>query len=250
MMIYSSILSHVFLISIRLGTVLFFSPIEAFHNLPAHVKIILILMLSTLITLNVNSININTSDTAVFIDGLTEFMNGLFLALSLHALFSIFKIAGYLIDTQIGLNSIAIFNPSSHSHDQLSGRLLGMMAVLYFFALDGHTKLLASIAASLKVASPGHLIFFNSIQPVLQTFSNMFLFGLMTAAPVMMAVLLVEIPVAVLSRNMPQIQIYFLIMPFKLILGWMMLKLLNVAINPLMTHIFYNCLSYLQDGSI
>ncbi len=234
-------LTTTFLVSIRIGTVLLLSPIEAIRLLPIHTRLILVLTLSMLITNQLSLPIVESDELSLLVKGLAEFSNGLILSLSLYAAFAIFQIAGQLIDTQMGLNALAIFNPADHSHEPLSSRLLLMLAVLFFFAVNGHHKLLHGLIMSFTLITPGKLALFNGFVPVIQQCSLMFSFALMIASPILIGLLIIDVSAALLTRNMPQISTYFLTLPIKILLGLFLFGLLLTVVNPVMEDVFQLC---------
>ena len=234
-------LTTTFLIAIRLGTVLLFSPIEAIRMLPIHTRLLFVLLLSFFIAAHLSKPLAQPNELSLLLSGIAEFSNGLILSLSLYATFAIFQIAGQLIDTQMGLNSLAIFNPTAHSHELLSSRLLGMLAVLFFFSLDGHHKLLQGLALSFTIIAPGEPGLFNGFVPIIQEFSLMFSLAVMIASPIVISLLIVDVTGAVLTRNMPQISTYFLTLPVKIMLGLFVFWLLLNDIHPVMEKAFTLC---------
>jgi flagellar biosynthesis protein FliR len=239
-------LTTTFLVAIRLGTVLLFSPIEAIRLLPVHTRLLLVLILSALIVANFSFPSSASNELSLLLSGMAEFCNGLILSLSLYATFAVFQVAGQLIDTQMGLNSLAILNPSDHSHELLSSRLLVMLAVLFFFASGGHHKLLQGLALSFMIINPGQPALFNGFNPIINHFSLLFSLAFMMASPVVISLLVIDIIGAVLTRNMPQISTYFLTLPIKILLGLFIFGLLLTFVNPLMEKGFQACFQSLK----
>lgn len=234
-------LTTTFLVSIRLGTVLLLSPIEAIRLVPIHARLILVLMFSMLMTNQLSSLTIEPNELSLLLQGLAEFSNGLILSLSIYAAFAIFQIAGQLIDTQIGLNALALFNPVDHSHEPLSSRLLLMLAVLFFFAINGHHQLVTGLQMSFTLITPGKFALFDGFVPVIRQCSLMFSFALMLASPILIGLLIVDVSSALLTRNMPQVNTYFLTLPIKIMLGLFILGLLLTVVNPVMEDAFQLC---------
>lgn len=241
-----STLTSVFLIAIRIGTVIFFAPIQAIRTLPIHTRLFLILMFSLLIANYLSQTthpvqNITLSSLSLGVCGITEFCNGLLLSLSIHAAFAIFHIAGFLIDTHLGLNTLAILNPTEHTHELLSSRLLMMLAVLFFFAMNAHHQLFMGLLHSFTIIPPGSPVVFHNFSRFLEQFSWMFAISFMIASPIIISLLIVDITGGILTRNMPQINLYFLTLPIKMMLGLLIFKLLLTHIRPLMAIVFERC---------
>lgn len=239
-------LSTTFLVAIRLGTVLLFSPIEAIRLLPIHTRLVLVIILSMFIVTNISIPVEVPNDLTLLASGIAEFCNGLILSLGLYATFAVFQIAGQLIDTQMGLNALAILNPTEKSHELLSSRLLMMLAVLLFFALNGHHRLLEALAYSFLIIAPGQPVLFQGFTPIIQLFSSMFSLALMIASPVVFTLLIIDIAGAVLTRNMPQISTYFLTLPIKILLGFISFGMLLNYLNPVMEKGFQLCFQSLK----
>ena len=234
-------LTTTFLVAIRLGTVLLLTPIEAIRLLPIHTRLLLVLILSMLIVANLPTPALLSDELSLVMSGVAEFCNGLILSLSLYAAFGVFQIAGQLMDTQMGLNSVAIFNPADHSNESLSGRLLVMLAVLFFFAAGGHLKLVQGLVMSFIIIGPGQLTLFNGYEPIIHQCSLMFALAIVIASPVVIGLLVIDVAGAVLTRNMPQISTYFLTLPIKIILGLVIFSVLLTYINPLIDNVFSLC---------
>lgn len=232
-------LTSLFFVTIRLGTVLLFTPIQAIRQLPVHARLILIFVFSLLL---INYIPTqNTPDDNILLGGLAEFSNGLILATSLYAAFAVFQITGQIIDNETGLNSIAIFNPGEHSAEPLTSHILSMLTVLFFFGLDGHLLLFKGLAYSFLIIPPGTLALFAGFTPIMKQFGFMFSMALMIASPIILALLSIDLCGAIITRNMPQISTYFLTLPIKILLGLFLLSMMLNYLNPLINTVFDHC---------
>jgi flagellar biosynthetic protein FliR len=239
-------LIHLFFITIRLGTVLLFTPVQAIHQLPIMIRLILVFALSCLLTFNVSH-HVQLDNTGILLGGLAEFANGLILATGLFAAFAVFQIAGQLIDNETGLNSLAIFNPAEHSQESLSSRLLTMLAVLFFFSLDGHLWLFQGLSYSFVIIPPGTLALFAGFTPIIKQFGFMFTVGFMIASPIILALLAIDLFGGLITRNIPQINTYFLILPLKICLGLFLLAMTLGFIYPISNMVFERCFQTWQE---
>lgn len=230
-----------FLVAIRLSPLLVLSPIQAIRQLPISLRLILLFIISILLVSNL-SLEVPIADEAtLFLETLAEFANGLTLSMSLYAAFAVFQIAGYLIDAQIGLNLITLFNPAEHSHVPLSSHLLTMLAVLVFFSLNCHHWLIQGLAYSLRLIPPGRFLLWTSLTQLMKPFSLMFSFAFMLASPILIGLLALEICGALLTRNMPQFSSYFLILAIKILFGFLLLAFSLNYLSPVIERIFHLC---------
>lgn len=230
-----------FLVVIRLGTLLFFTPIQAIRQLPIPIKLLISLSFSLLLVSNLDLTMEMTHLLPLLVRALAELCTGLILSLSLYATFAVFHLAGQLIDTQMGLNSLAIFNPSEHSQDPLTGRLFLMLAGLLLFSFDGHHFLIQGLAYSFQRIPLGEFILFNHYSLIIEQFAFMFSYALMLASPVVIGLLIIDLLAAFLTRNMPQVSTYFLALPVKILFGLFLLITVMNYVGPWMERLFKDC---------
>lgn len=249
MTLYTPWLVTLLFITIRLSMVLLLTPIHAIRQLPIHVRLCLVFSFALLINNYLPAI-VNTQEINVLLGGLAECANGLILATSIYATMAVFQIAGQIIDSQTGLNSLALFNPAEHSSEPLTSRLLGMLAVLLFFGMDGHIWLFEGLVFSFIAIIPGTLHLFAGFTPVIQQFSFMFSMALMIALPIILALLAIEFSGAFIMRNMPQVNTYFLTLPIKILLGFFILNLMMEHLSPITNTVFTHCFQTWQASML
>jgi flagellar biosynthetic protein FliR len=230
-------ITHLLFVAIRLGAIFFFIPIQAIRQLSSITRLMLIFSLSLLIQLNTKSTPIDH----LFFRALAEFANGLLLATSLCASFAIYQIAGQLIDNQIGLNTLAFFKPDEEGQESLSSRLLSMIAVLLFFGSNGYIWLFKGLSYSFIITPPGALILFNGLDPILKQFGFMFSISFIIASPIVIALITIDFCSALICRTMTQVNPYFLTLPLKITLGFLMFIMMLQYMTPLTDMIMERC---------
>jgi flagellar biosynthetic protein FliR len=239
-------ITGLFFIFIRLGTVLLFTPIQAIKQLPVSIRLLFIFIMSVLLVHSLPPVP-SANNVRILLGGLAEFSNGLILATSLYAAFAVFQIAGQLIDNEIGLNSLAVFNPEEHSQESLTSHLLSMLAVLFFFGIEGHLWLFKGLNYSFVIMPPGTLALFSGFTPVIKQFGFMFSMSFMIASPIILALLTIDICGAIITRNMPQVSTYFLTLPIKILFGLLLLAMMLHYISPITNSVFDLCFQTWQQ---
>lgn len=230
---------HLLFIVIRIGVIVFFIPIQAIRQLSATTRIILVFSFSLLVLLNSP---FHTPTDNLLLRCVAEFAHGLILTTSLSAVFSLYHIAGQLIDNQIGLNTLAFFKPDESGQEPLSALLLSMLAVLLFFASNGYLWLFKGLSYSFVAAPPGSIILLNGLTPIVKQFSFMFSMAFLIASPIVIALVAIDLCSALIIRTMPQVNPYFFTLPLKIILGFlifiMMLQYLTAITDSIMHYCF------------
>ena len=122
---------------------------------------------------------------------------------------------GWSIDVQAGASAAVLFNPAAQGETQsLLGTLLMLVGTVLFFTLDLHLDLYRLLVASAQVLPLGQG---GRLHPdgLFGLLGGSFLLGLVLVAPVVLALLAVDIGAAYATRSMPQANVYFLALPFR-----------------------------------
>jgi len=109
----------------------------------------------------------------------------------------------------------------------LSGLILALAAL--FFSLGLHQSWISLLHASYKWLPLGHEINKAWVLRVALGSGVLLIVSASLVAPLIVALWLFDVLAAVLSRNLPQMNIYFVAMPLKIIVG---LSLVSLVIQP------------------
>lgn len=236
------------LVSLRLAMTLFATPMDAFGKVPTRVRVMWILGLACWISLattaNANNVPTTLIDltTAVF----AELLLGAVLAFGLYTSFGAFLLAGRLIDFQAGFGAANLFDPTTNEQNPLFGTLLMMLAAVIFFTADLHHVLLKGFAYSFELHPVGSQLLELDLADVTRQFGLMFNMGIMLAGPIIGILLLVDAGVAIMSRSMPQMNVYFLFLPLKALLCFIALAWLLPIMSPLLLRTMDSSFTYWQ----
>ncbi len=153
-----------------------------------------------------------------------EIIVGIFMGVSARLLISAVNTAGAVIATQSGLASALIFDIGETGQTTAVTNLLSVTAVTLLFAFDLHHVLLAALNASYDVFPAGHLpMLGDMVNFMASTFSRAFGVGLQIAAPQIAIGIILYLGAGVLSRLMPGVQIFFVLMSPQILLSFLVL---------------------------
>lgn len=212
----------VLLVSIRVGVVLGMTPIMGAMSMPAVLRVLIPLGISAALTLALPGTRYRGDVDLTSIVGAAsiEVAVGATLGLGVLLAFATFSLAGRLLDIQIGFGIGQLFDTSTRQNVPLLTGVLTQLGVLCLFAMDVHHTLLRALAYSYDVFPPGKpWAITQSLPVVLRHAGSMFTLAFALVAPVVTALLLVELGLSVLSRNLPQMNMFVLGMPIKVIVG-------------------------------
>lgn len=161
---------------------------------------------------------------------LKEVFVGMIIGMLASMPFYIAEASGILIDYVRGSSSLQVQDPLLQTQTSPIGVLLNYISVVLFFDINGHFYFLNGLLESyslLPIDSYIPTAFFSLAQPFWKTILglvNTFVaISIQLAAPALVAVLMAEMFLGIANRLAPQVQIAFLGMSFKSLLGLILL---------------------------
>lgn len=144
---------------------------------------------------------------------------------------------GDMINTQMGLSSAMVMDPSSNSQTSILSRVITLLGLIIFIELGGFYWLFNALIRSFEifpiyaVSIPLEQII--NMDYLITTTSNVLYIGLQIASPVLLATLGQDIILGVISKTAPQVNVFQLSFLFKPVLGaaimiWILPMLINV----------------------
>lgn len=228
----------VLLLSVRLSVAVALSPALSSYGVPAVVRVALTIALALLTFANRAPLPAAADWLAtpgsMLAPVLAEVFIGALLGLGVHVLLAAFSLAGRLMDVQIGFAIGSVFDPVTRTSANILGSLLSLIGVALFVISNAHLELARLVASSIDLLPLGEMPALNNpLQPLLAA-GSMFALGLAFAGPVVAALLLTDVAIAVTSRNMPQLNVLVLAIPVKVIVAYLVLSIAVVSWGPLM----------------
>jgi flagellar biosynthetic protein FliR len=151
-----------------------------------------------------------------------------------------------LADTQAGLSAASLFNPGGqHEPESMLGTVMMLAATVLFFSLDLHLALFRLLTASTQAMPLGGLALHLDLDAFLAMLSAAFLFGLAVMAPVILGLFAVDLGVAYATRSMPQANVYFLALPLKIAVAFLLLALTLVYVPGLIGRLYLDAFARL-----
>lgn len=242
----SAWIATVILVSIRLGAVFVMAPVFGSVQMPIRVRAMIVLALSATIVsaMDASALSLATTVGDLVLAAFAELFIGALLSFGLFAGFAAFLFGGRLLDMQMGFGVANLVDPATRHQAPLIGTALNLLAVMVFFAVDGHHMILRGLAYSLEAFPPG--TFLQDFDPalVVAMFGSMFTFGFALVAPIVFCLFLIDVGMAIMSRTMPQVHIFFLAIALKIFIGLMLLAISIKYMAPLIHRIFGSIYAY------
>jgi flagellar biosynthetic protein FliR len=135
-------------------------------------------------------------------------------------------VAGDLIGTQIGFGAVQLVDPLTSQHSSLISEYFRIIASLVFLSVNAHMIVVAAIVSSFVTIPPFGARLAPALgEEVLQLSQHMFLVALKLAAPVLVAMILINLLLAMLGRAVAQINVFVLSFPLTIAGGLLVLGL-------------------------
>jgi flagellar biosynthetic protein FliR len=160
---------------------------------------------------------------------------GIGMGFATKIVFTAFDMAGEFISAQMGLGFATFYDPLSSSQTPVITEFINLIALLLFLSLNGHLLYLATLVQSFSAipvsATP---IGAGSWLNLAELASKIFSAGLLLSLPVMAALMITNVALAVLTRAAPQLNLFALGFPLTLMGGFVALAVsLNYLAVPL-----------------
>lgn len=157
---------------------------------------------------------------------LTEVGVGLALGIVGRLVMSALSVAGNVIANQLGLGFVTTVDPTQGQQGALLGTFLTLVGVTLIFVSDLHHLAIGAIAASYDAFRPGAFPEVgDAARLAITAAADAFKIGVQLSAPFLVFGLIFNVGLGVLSRLMPQLQVFFVAAPLSLIAGFALLAL-------------------------
>ncbi len=225
-LIPSSIALFVLVVT-RIGLVLSLLPGFSGSAVPLPARVALAVALALVLTPFVRVETPVLSQPTIFAVALArELVTGLALGLAVAAVFAAIEMAASLIGYQLGFGLAATFHPALGIHGTALNSLYLMLAALVFFGANGHHLLLGALARSFVLLPPGSALPAQATPAAVISLTGvMFSDALRIGLPVAGSLLVADIGLGLLNRMVPQMSVFFVGLPAKILLGFLILLL-------------------------
>jgi flagellar biosynthetic protein FliR len=214
------------LVFARIGTMVMLLPGLGEMSMPVRVRLTVALMLSVMfLPLHRNAYNIDLRDMGPVLMMLGhEILIGAILGLVARLSISALQVAGAVVAQQVGLGFVTAVDPSQGQQNVIVANFLAMLGLTLIFATDLHYLVIAALNDSYRIFAPGTAIMVGDVAKLMtDTVAGAFKVGIQLSAPFLIFGLLFNLGLGVLSRLMPQMQVFFIGLPLSILLGFLIL---------------------------
>ncbi len=228
-------LEYFLLIFVRVSMFIYIAPFFGMSEVPYRLKVGLSFMLALLLYQFVvphMSLNYNTlMEYAILV--MKEAIVGLLIGFAANICLTIVQFAGSMIDMDIGLSMVSLFDPVSKQMVGFTGTLYQYALLLMLIVTDMHHWILKAFVDSYTLIPTGGIVINGDrlLASMIQFMTDYMSIGFRIYLPVFAAMLLLNSVLGVLAKVAPQMNMFAVGMQLKILLGLTVL-FLTVGLLP------------------
>src|SRR6195256_5537091 len=214
------------LVFARIGAMVMLLPGLGEANIPVRIKLAIALLLTLVILpLHRAAYHIDMQSlTPLLLLMLYEIVIGIVLGATARVTLSALAVAGSVIAQQLGLGFVTAVDPTQGQQGLIVGNFLTLLGITLIFATDLHHLVIAGLHDSYRLFQPGEGPVVSDVaSPVTNTFARALRVMIQLSAPFLVFGLVFNVALGVLSRLMPQMQVYFVAVPLSILIGFLIL---------------------------
>ncbi len=242
------LLAAYLLIVVRISVALVLMPMFGGQQVPPHTKIGLGLFLGLIVLPLQEAVTLPPGAGPLLLGILRETLVGATIGLAVLLVYQGMTMAADAIGVQMGLGLGQVFDPMTGAASTELRRFYNVLASLLFFLINAHHLVIAGLVATFTLVP---LNTFDastlSADGMIALSAAVFVVALQIAIPVVAALFIADLGMAVVARTMPQLNVLVVGMPVKVTLGMVMI----MASLPLTTQIMqFTFGTFLADLSV
>lgn len=162
-----------------------------------------------------------------------EFLVGFSVAYALLAISAALETAGTFLDSTIGFSFGAQLDPISGNNNAVLARLYGLIGVTIFVTIGGDQWVVEAMARTYELVPVGATPDVGRlVGGADRTFATIFSAALQVAAPVLIALVLTDAGFGLVTRVVPQMNIFSVGLPTKILVGMLLIGVTLPLVGP------------------
>ncbi len=258
LMYYLAHIDTLLLIFCRITMALQFIPIMIETKLPApaRVGISVVLSITVFSTITFEPIMQHSTTLGFFIVIMKELVIGIILSFGVAMFFQVYSFVGQLWSMQGGLGMSTFFDPASGSQTPLLGRFYYLAFSTIFLVSGGYHWFIQSLVETFQHIPIGHTLSSGALLGVVvNAMAQFWMISFKLASPILAIIFIVDCGLGILARTVPQMNMFVIGLPLKLIILLVMLVFtlsllpaFNDVIIRAVVDLFYNLVQGLSTS--
>jgi flagellar biosynthetic protein FliR len=213
------------LVLARVSPLFVLAPLFSSRLIPARVRGIVAVALAIGLTpVLVHGHHLPTGPGDLAVLAAKEILIGLAFAFVIGALFAAVTVAGSFLDTMIGFSYGSLVDPLTGTQSSVLQQAYSLIAILIFMAIGGDGWMVRGLARTYDVVPLDKLPDVASlVQGVDTAFAGIFAAAIQVSGPVVLALVLTDAAFGLVSRVVPQLNVFGVGFPAKVAVGLLLI---------------------------
>ena len=217
-----------------IGLLIFLRIISAFSAAPvygdqatpvlARIFLSIVIAYIVLLTIDKSTIAVETNLGWLVTNAIKEIITGLIIGFMLNFVFQGVSFAGTLIGFDMELSMAESLNPFDATSNNSIGQLLYFGTVMVFFLINGHHYIISALVYSFSLVHIGKFTVNGPVYELLVKYSaGVFVIAVKIASPILVSYFLIYLAEGIMTKVIPQMQVFFVTQPFIVGFGFILL---------------------------
>lgn len=218
-------LSVLLLIVVRVTAFFVSVPFFSYRTIPPQLKIALSFLLAFMMYYSIETVAISIDGNYILLI-LKEAVIGLAIGLAAYIMMSAVQIAGGFIDFEMGFSMANIIDPLTGAQSPLMGQFFNILILYVLLSINGHHLILDGIYYSYQFLPLTGFPNFGDAhmgEMIAKLIASVFAIAFQMAAPLVATLFLVTLALGITGKTVPQLNIFVVGFPLKIIVGFLIL---------------------------
>ncbi|MDR5875290.1 flagellar biosynthetic protein FliR [Halomonas sp. CUBES01] len=177
-----------------------------------------------------------------------QILIGIAIGLVMHIVFAVVQATGEYIGLQMGLAFASFFDAASGTNIMVLSRILYMVTLLMFLAMNGHLMVLETLVMSFQSLPIGiGMLNPNAFELLARYAGTIFASGMLLALPLVGSLLTINLALGILNRSAPQLTVFNIGFPTSLTVGLILLMVLMTDLGRFLERLFSQGINFMQS---
>lgn len=231
---------------IRISGMIFTAPIFSSSTFPKLAKVVIALSLTYILFFLVEDYQFDYDKGLIWLGliAIKEVITGMIIGFVVQFVFYAINYAGMLIGFDLGLGMAQAFDINTEANTNLLGQVMNTFALIIFILINGHHYLIKAISLSFTVIPLGEYVVKGNVMDTMILYSaSVFILAVKMASPIIVSFFLLHIAAGIMARINPQMNVFFVIHPLKMGMGFALITI----IAPIYIYIMRNLLENYEN---
>lgn len=172
---------------------------------------------------------------------LSEVGVGLLIGLTVKMMFAGIQLAGQVAGYQMGFAIANVMDPNTSAQIPILSQFKNLFAILIFFSINAHHMVFYALVESFQLIPPFDFSWSQAVMaPIVKLAGNIFVIAVKVGAPIMAAMLITSAALGLVARTVPQMNIFMVAMPLRIIVGFFFLGFMLPFLSSIFINLFTN----------